>query len=117
MRKAGEYPALQLVGAARRLCDEASSDKLGQGQPGTKGLSAGYGKQLVCVRYRYDERTKQRVKTVELVVDRREWRPEAGPAGGVTGVALGVSWQEWEMQQQVKASGAKWAPEARVWRS
>ncbi len=35
------------------------------GQPGTKGLLARYGKQLVRVRYRYDERTKQRMKTVE----------------------------------------------------
>ncbi len=32
------------------------------GQDGTKGLVARYGKQLVCVRYRYDEQTKQRVR-------------------------------------------------------
>ncbi len=32
------------------------------GQPGTKGLLARYGKRLVCVRYRYDERTRQRVR-------------------------------------------------------
>ena len=41
------------------------------GQPGTKSLLARYGKSLVCVRYRYDEQTRQRVKTVELIVDRK----------------------------------------------
>ncbi len=70
-----------------RLC-------LRPGQPGTKRLLAQYGKSLVCVRYRYDERTKQRIKTVELIVDRTEWRPEAGSAGGDTVVALRVGWQE-----------------------
>ncbi len=92
-----------------RLC-------LRPGQPGTKRLLAQYGKSLVCVRYRYDERTKQRIKTVELIVDRTEWRPEAGSAGGDTVVALRVGWQESRVQQQVKAAGGRWDPEARVWR-
>ncbi len=69
-----------------RLC-------LRPGQPGTKSLLARYGKSLVCVRYRYDERTKQRIKTIELIVDRTKWRPEAGPAGGDTVVALRVGWE------------------------
>ncbi len=86
------------------------------GQPGTKSLLAKYGKSLVRVRYRYDERTKQRLKTVELIVSSVEWRPEAGPAGGDAVVALRVDWQEHEVRQQVKAAGSKWDPEARVWR-
>ena len=86
------------------------------GQPGTKSLLARYGKRLVCVRYRYDERTKQRIKTFELIVDRADWRPEARPAGGETVVALRVGWQEHEVQQQVKAAGGTWDPMARVWR-
>ncbi len=41
----------------------------------------GMGKRLICVRYRQDERTKQRGKAVELIVDRSNWRPEARLAG------------------------------------
>ena len=41
------------------------------GQAGTKALLARYGKSLLCVRYRYDEVTRQRLKTVELIVQRR----------------------------------------------
>ncbi|MGE4520628.1 MAG: hypothetical protein AB7E04_14095 [Desulfobacteraceae bacterium] len=45
------------------------------GQRGTKRLSEKYGDQLVCVRYRYDDATKKRYKTVELIVDVAEWEP------------------------------------------
>ncbi len=41
-------------------------------QNGTKRLLARYGKQLVCVRYRYDKHTEQRVKRVALIVERTE---------------------------------------------
>jgi len=45
------------------------------GQRGTKRLSEQYGEQLVCVRYRYDDATMKRYKTVELIVDVAEWTP------------------------------------------
>jgi len=40
------------------------------GQKGTKELLTRYGTSLLCVRYRYDETTGERVKTVELIVRR-----------------------------------------------
>src|SRR3972149_11688377 len=30
---------------------------------------------LICVRYRYDAQRKKRFKTVELLVDERDWQP------------------------------------------
>jgi hypothetical protein len=42
---------------------------LAPGQNGTKKLARRFGERLICVRYRYDEVTKRRFKTVELVVD------------------------------------------------
>ena len=86
------------------------------GQPGTKGLLARYGKLLICVRYRYDERTKQRVKTVELIVDRSSWQPAVRRPDGEAFVAVRVDWHESELQQKVKAAGGKWDPVKRVWR-
>ena len=47
------------------------------GQAGTKALLARYGKSLLCVRYRYDAVTCQRLKTVELIVQRRSRQPES----------------------------------------
>jgi len=40
--------------------------KLKPGQKGTKALSEQYGDALICVRYRYDEVSRTRIKTVEL---------------------------------------------------
>ncbi|MCU0493482.1 MAG: hypothetical protein MUD01_17995 [Chloroflexaceae bacterium] len=49
--------------------------KLRPGQRGTKKLLAVYGDQLLCVRYRYDEESRKRFKTVELIVDIADWQP------------------------------------------
>ncbi len=86
------------------------------GQPGTKSLLARYGKQLICVRYRYDEQTKQRLKTVELVVDRSSWQPAGRRPNDEAVVAVRVDWHESELRQRVKAAGGKWDPGKRVWR-
>jgi len=42
--------------------------KLKPGQRGTKNLVNQYGDRLICVRYRYDEKTGKRYTTVELIV-------------------------------------------------
>ena len=46
--------------------------KLKPGQKGTKSLVEKYGEALVCVRYRYDEVSRTRIKTVELIVEKKE---------------------------------------------
>lgn len=49
--------------------------KLKPGQRGTKKLQALYGDRLVCVRYRYDAEHGRRLKTIELIVEEKEWSP------------------------------------------
>ncbi len=49
--------------------------KLKPGQRGTKKLQAMYGDRLVCVRYRYDPDTGRRFKTIEIIVEEKEWTP------------------------------------------
>ncbi len=46
------------------------------GQKGTGKLSGQYGDRLLCVRYRYDEERKKRLKTVELITEEKDWEPE-----------------------------------------
>jgi len=45
------------------------------GQQGTRNLLEKYGEALLCVRFRYDAELRQRLKTVELIVERTEWTP------------------------------------------
>jgi hypothetical protein len=73
------------------------------GQKGIEDLLARYGPSLLCVRYRYDEHSNQRVKHVELVVQRFS-RPHRAKslgesidyADGATPriVALRIGWRE-----------------------
>ncbi len=60
-----------------------------------------YGSKLVCVRYRYDEVTFKRYKTVELIEDEIPWRPKLKAD---TVVEVQVKWGEKEgpsIRQQV----------------
>ena len=77
---------------------------------------------LPGVRYRYDEDTREHLKTVELVVRRRLRQPEGeGKLGGqATGVprrrvALRIGWRERELQARVRPAGGWWDPVRRVW--
>lgn len=44
-------------------------------QKGTKKLLNQYGDRLICVRYRYDEKSRKRYKTAEIIIDEKEWKP------------------------------------------
>ena len=45
------------------------------GQPETKRLVKKYGDSLLCVRFKYDRESRQRLKTVELIVEKTDWTP------------------------------------------
>ena len=47
------------------------------GANGTKALLRQYGDQLICVRYRYDKTKHKRYKTVELIVEEKDWSPDS----------------------------------------
>ncbi len=85
------------------------------GQRGTKKLLRIHGPDLVCVRYRYDERGGQRLKTVEIVVGRARWKaPRRIPNDALVSVKV----EPWEhaLQQRLKNAGARWDPALRLWR-
>ena len=84
-------------------------------QHGANQLRERYGERLVCVRYRYDETTKERWKTVELRVEKSVWEPPRPNGQADSLVALQIAAQEREVRQQVKAAGGKWNPKAMVW--
>ncbi|MHB8766066.1 MAG: hypothetical protein ACYDA8_17255 [Deferrisomatales bacterium] len=88
-------------------------------QPGAKGtvmLAAEYGARLVCVRYRYDDSTKKRYTTVEVVVAEGEWEPIARPPGAKTPPAwVRIAWGEKELARRVKDAGGRWDAERKLW--
>lgn len=85
------------------------------GQPGTKALQKKYGDALVCVRFRYDETTKQRIKTVELIIDKSDWAPPEPQFTYESIVPLRIAAANLAMRNKAKSVGAKWSPEKQVW--
>ena len=85
------------------------------GQRGTKNLTNKYGDDLVCVRYRYDAATRQRLKTVEIIIERTEWEPPPAKFTADTLVAVRIEGYETELRKQVKEVGGTWKPDKKLW--
>ena len=85
------------------------------GQRGTKALAEKYGKDLLCVRFRYDEKSRQRLKTVELIVARTDWNPPSQRYEADALVPLRIDAADMPMRIQVKAAGGRWDQGRRLW--
>ena len=85
------------------------------GQSGTKRLVKKYGDSLLCVRFKYDAETRQRLKTVELIVERNDWTPPAPRYSFNSLVYLRIAATDLPMRSQAKEAGARWDPEKRLW--
>jgi hypothetical protein len=85
------------------------------GQKGTKQLLAEYGDRLICVRYRYDAQRKKRFKTVQPVVDERDWEPPRRPFSPDQSVGLRVAYAEVAVRQGAKQAGGEWNRDRRLW--
>jgi len=84
------------------------------GEGGTRALLKEYGDQLVCVRYRYDKHRHKCYKTVELVIDEKDWIP------GVIipvdrRVHIRIGYGERELRERVKQAGGFWENERKAW--
>lgn len=98
-------------------CERAMKTRLTlkPGQHGTKALQKKYGDALVCVRFRYDAETKQRLKTVELVIERSSWEPPPSRFTEDTLVPLRINARDTAIRNKAKAVGGRWNPEKRLW--
>jgi hypothetical protein len=88
------------------------------GSDGTKRFVERFGSPLVCVRHRVDRQQGLRYTTVELIVDRRLYteptKPDLAPRSTEC-LPVRINDQEHDLRRQVRAAGAHWAPQHRVW--
>lgn len=89
--------------------------KLKPGQKGTKKLVEIYGDALVCIRYRYDEVSQSRIKTVELIVEKKKWTPPKALFTDLEQVPVKIAYAETELKNLAKKAGGRWDPEKKVW--
>jgi hypothetical protein len=89
------------------------------GDRGARKLAARFGERLVCVRYRYDPAAGRRYTTVELIVAEAPWTPRPRkrrhnrPAEEMVYVRVGFA--EEALRAKMKALGAIWRPQHKVW--
>jgi hypothetical protein len=87
------------------------------GQRGTRRLVAEHGDRLVCVRYRYDDVRKIRIKTVELIVEECPWvycRPFR-PLAHDRRVLIAVPPGDRGMSRDIQAAGGIWRSGDGAW--
>lgn len=85
------------------------------GQKGTKALVEKFGEDLVCVRYRYDEANRTRIKTVELIVERKQLLPSAKKKTDETLVPVQIAYGATKLGKMARSAGGKWDPDVKLW--
>ncbi|MDQ6799252.1 MAG: hypothetical protein M3041_00280 [Acidobacteriota bacterium] len=86
------------------------------GQPGTKKLMRQYGQSLICVRYRYDEEMQQRIKTVEIAVERVKWEVQTHKRDDAQIVYFRIEDGEDLLRRAVLHAGGRWNETNGLWR-
>ncbi len=89
--------------------------KLLPGQPGTKRWVEKYQDKFVCLRYKYDPTKGKKLKTVEIVVEELDWKPNQKRIPKNKIVNLRVEYQETTLQRIVKGAGGRWNKEKQRW--
>ncbi len=89
--------------------------KLKPGQKGTKNLVAKYGEALLCVRYRYDTQSATRLKTIELIIEKKNWKPATPRFKDETHVPVRIEYTDKALREKAKAAKGKWDPKTHAW--
>jgi hypothetical protein len=89
--------------------------KLKPGQNGTKALVKKYGDALVCVRYRYDEASHTRIKTVELIEEKKVLpiRPQKTKDEAL--VPVQIAYDDLHLGEIARTLGGRWDPDVKLW--
>jgi len=85
------------------------------GEPGSKKWQKIYGDKLICVRYKYDEITKKRMTTIELMVEQKDWQPKQKFIPQNKIVQVKINYGEIDLARKVKSLGGKWNKTKKVW--
>ena len=85
------------------------------GQPGTKKLVERYGDNLICVRYRYDDKKKMMYKTMEIIIESKPWQDNNKKIPENKSMDIRIGYNEVELRSRIKACGGKWDPQKKIW--
>ncbi|HDQ45353.1 MAG TPA: hypothetical protein ENN17_07655 [bacterium] len=85
------------------------------GEPGTRLATDKYGERLLCVRYRIDQNTLRKYKTVELIEAEVHPIRKTGRTPVNKKLRIRIHPKEVHLRRVVKAAGGKWDAEKQAW--
>ncbi len=85
------------------------------GQPGTQKWLKKYGADLLAVRYKYDEKTRTKMISVEIAVETQPWDKNEKKIPPNKIVKIKIEYGEIELGRKVKTFGGKWNRNEKVW--
>jgi len=89
--------------------------KINIGEKGTKHLIKKYGDKLVCVRYIYDSAANKRFKTVELIEQIDDWKPDSTKIPWNKTMHLRVDYGESHIGRLIRSAGGNWNKIKKYW--
>lgn len=84
-------------------------------QPGTKRLVEKFGKDLVCVRYRYDEERNKKITTAEIIVAEKDWKRDYNRIPANKTMYVRVLYGEIHIARLIKSAGGRWNRKEKFW--
>ncbi|MEJ2616012.1 MAG: hypothetical protein P8Z35_13725 [Ignavibacteriaceae bacterium] len=85
------------------------------GQPGAKRWKRKYGRNLICVRYRYDNKKNKKLTTVEIIVEEKVWERRINKIPLNKIMPIIVMYNEIDISKLVKNAGGRWNIKEKVW--
>ena len=66
------------------------------------------------MRYRYDEKSRKRYTTVELIEAEDSWNPVAFNPDSI--VRIKIAFDEVDIRQKIKEAGGRWSKSTKTWK-
>ena len=85
------------------------------GDPGTKAVTEKFGEKLICIRYRYDPEKQMRLKTAEIILEAKVWKPDKKRIPGNKLIKIRVGKFETTVQTLVQSYGGKRTDQTNTW--
>lgn len=92
-----------------------TQEKIMAGKPGTKKWIKKYGKDFVCIRYKYDHENKRKIKTVELIVEETAWEKDNKRMPYNKKVGIRIRFGEKNLGIIVRSAGGIWDKKRKIW--
>lgn len=89
--------------------------KISAGKPGTKKWIKKYGKNFICIRYKYDPEKQRKIKTVELLVEDKPWKKDQERIPDNKKVGIRVRYGEKNLGITVRYAGGIWDKNKKLW--